>query len=222
MQNKNENNNVNYSNVVNALHRASNKQEIQQYFEKVLELKQSGKKFPVNFDEVWPLIYIGRHKAVEVLKSDFVENEDYVLLTQKGKQKRRGGHNRVNYCLTIACMEYFVAKKVKPVFEVYRRVFHQAVSGTIHGKQNQEMLPEQIEAQNDRRVIVALMNSNPRKNTALVVSDYYRQKNATLARIRGEVAYNYTAQEMLNIIESIIEKPVDKHKLLTLLKVGRM
>lgn len=36
-----------------------------------------------------------------------------------------------DYYLTSACLEYFVARKVRPVFEVYRRVFHKVASGEM-------------------------------------------------------------------------------------------
>ena len=32
---------------------------------------------------------------------DFIEDVDYVLLTQTGEQKGRGGHNRIEYVLTL-------------------------------------------------------------------------------------------------------------------------
>lgn len=37
---------------------------IRLYFEKVLELVKSGEDFPVNLDDVWPLIYSDKGKAV--------------------------------------------------------------------------------------------------------------------------------------------------------------
>lgn len=40
---------------------------IRLYFEKVLELVKSGEDFPVNLDDVWPLIYSDKGKAVRVL-----------------------------------------------------------------------------------------------------------------------------------------------------------
>ncbi len=105
----------------------SNSELMKTYFTKVFELKQSGKEFPIYLDDVFPLVYERKEAAVKALKSDFVENEDYVLLRQNDEQKKRGGNNRLNYYLTVACMEYFIAKKVKPVFEVYRQVFHKTV-----------------------------------------------------------------------------------------------
>lgn len=42
---------------------------IRSYFEKVLELVKSGEDF-LNLDEVWPLIYSDKGKAVRVLTGD--------------------------------------------------------------------------------------------------------------------------------------------------------
>lgn len=98
---------------------------IRNYFLKVRELRNNGNDFPVNLDDVFPLIYSERGKAVRALKNNFLENEDFILLAQNGKQ--RGGHNKVDYFLSVSAMEFFVAKKVKEVFDVYREVFHKTM-----------------------------------------------------------------------------------------------
>ena len=36
-----------------------------------------------------------------------------------------------DYYLSTSCLEYFIARKVRPVFEVYRQVFHKAVKKEI-------------------------------------------------------------------------------------------
>lgn len=113
------------------LTRETGKEMVKTYFDKVFELKQSGKEFPVNLDEVWPLVYGRRDVAVKTLKSDFIEGVDFQSLRQKVEQKKeqenRGGHNKVDYFLSTDCLEYFIAKKVKSVFEVYRIVFHKTI-----------------------------------------------------------------------------------------------
>ena len=62
---------------------------IRSYFEKVLELVESGEDFPVNLDDVWPLIYSDKGKAVRVLTGDngFIKNIDYKVFTQNGKTR---------------------------------------------------------------------------------------------------------------------------------------
>ena len=69
------------------------------------------------------LVYEGKHKAVESLKSNFIENIDYQVLTQKGENPK-GGRPQSIYHLSVSCLEYFIARKIRPVFEVYRLVFH--------------------------------------------------------------------------------------------------
>lgn len=109
------------------LTRESEKEMVKTYFGKVFELKQSGKEFPVNLDEVWPLVYGRRDVAVKTLKSDFIEGVDFQSLRQKVERVQHGGQNRIEYFLSTDCLEYFIAKKVKSVFEVYRTVFHKTI-----------------------------------------------------------------------------------------------
>jgi hypothetical protein len=125
--------------------------EVETYFTKVFELTQAGDEFPVNLDEVWPLVYGRKDKAVRVLKSDFVETEDYIMQTfdneplpQNGERSNNGkfsGQNRIDYYLSVPCLEYFIVKKVRPVFDVYRQVFHRAVNTTKNDKPDQNILP---------------------------------------------------------------------------------
>lgn len=109
----------------------SNKCEIKQYFNAVLKLQRDGEKFPVDLDDVWPFVYTQKVKAVQFLteSGQFYEGEDYILLSQEVKQKENciGGHNRQVYMLSVHCMEYLVARKVRAVFEVYRKVFYKAI-----------------------------------------------------------------------------------------------
>ena len=116
--------------------------DIERYFRGVLALDQQDKVFSVNLDDVWQLVYSERSKAVRALKANFIENVDFIPLAQNGKQNKQGGSNKIDYYLTSACLEYFVARKVRPVFEVYRRVFHHAVAQV----QQQPSLQEQIQA----------------------------------------------------------------------------
>ena len=119
----------------------STAQEIKAYFDAVLKLSKDSKEFPVNLEEVWPLVYADKGKAVRALKSNelFVEGIDFILLAQNGKQEGNngkqvnswGGNNQVTYILSVPCLEFFIARKVRPVFEVYRQVFHKVASGEI-------------------------------------------------------------------------------------------
>ena len=115
--------------------------DIERYFRGVLALDQQDKVFSVNLDDVWQLAYSERGKAVKALKQNFIDNVDFISIAQSGKTAT-GGFKKIDYYLTSACLEYFIARKVRPVFEVYRRVFHHAVAQV----QQQPSLQEQLNA----------------------------------------------------------------------------
>jgi len=106
-------------------------EQIKCYFLKVFEFKYSGEEYPVNLDDVWPLAYGRKEEAVRTLKRDFIESVDYQFLRKNAENPNRG-RPVDSYYLSVECMEYFIAKKVKPVFEIYRKIFHKAIEGTLH------------------------------------------------------------------------------------------
>ena len=118
--------------------------DIERYFRGVLALDQQDKVFSVNLDDVWRLAYNRKDAAVRALKANFIENVDYLSLPQNVERSEDGTFisGGTDYYLTSACLEYFVARKVRPVFEVYRRVFHHAVAQV----QQQPSLQEQLQA----------------------------------------------------------------------------
>lgn len=120
--------NIDMSNI--ALTKTSNPSDIERYFRGILELDKQNKEFSVNLDDVWQLCYAEKGKAVRALKANFIENVDFIVIAQNGKNPD-GGRPTDDYYLTSACLEYFVARKVRPVFEVYRRVFHKVASGEM-------------------------------------------------------------------------------------------
>jgi hypothetical protein len=72
-------------------------------------------------------VYNKKSDAVESLKKDevFMQGIDYQVLRQN-PQNLFGGRPKDIYKLSIPCLEFFIARKVRPVFEVYRQVFHAA------------------------------------------------------------------------------------------------
>lgn len=113
---------------MNQLTKTSSSEEIKMYFNAVLKLAKSNEKYPVDLDEVWVLVYKNRDDAVKSLKRDFVEGEDYEPIRQKSVPENQpfNPNPKIDYHLTVPCLEYFIVKKVRPVFEVYRQVFHKA------------------------------------------------------------------------------------------------
>lgn len=108
---------------------------IKRYFEQISRLMESKEEYPIDLDDVWPLVYGKKSDAVSALKGEFIEKVDYVFVRQNPQQRNptssrksnRGGSNRVTYKITLKCFEFFIARKVRPVFEVYREVLHQRI-----------------------------------------------------------------------------------------------
>lgn len=114
---------------MNQLTKNSISSDVKLYFEEIVKLQASGNEFPVSLDDVWPLVYSAKEKAVRALKSGdfFVQDSDYQILAQNGEKSGRG-RNADEYFLSIPCLEYFIARKKREIFEVYRQVFHRAIS----------------------------------------------------------------------------------------------
>lgn len=111
------------------LSKKSDSSDIKKYFEAICNLQASGKAFPVSLEDVWPLVYANKHKAIEALKNSdlFVKDADYQVFTRSGENPK-GGRPSGEYWLSISCMEFFIARKKREVFEVYRQVFHKAMN----------------------------------------------------------------------------------------------
>lgn len=110
----------------------SQEENLKRYFQAIFELKEKGEPFPVNLDDVWPLVYSRKDKAVRALEDSklFLKGIDYQSLPQNGEQDSKGkwgGNNKEIYKISIPCLEFFIARKVRMVFEVYRQVFHQKI-----------------------------------------------------------------------------------------------
>ena len=149
------------------LTKQSSESEIKAYFIQVLNLSRSKEEFPVNLDEVWALAYKEKGKAVRALRTNelFVEGIDYQVFTPNGQKtdgvfaqngkksddaqddgRNVGGRPQNTYMLSVPCLEFFIARKVRPVFEVYRQVFHKVASGGISlGNQVFQSVPMSLE-----------------------------------------------------------------------------
>lgn len=102
---------------------SSSTEEIKRYFKAILELSKQDIPYPVNLDSCWMLCYSAKEKAVRALKENFIESVDYQFLAQNGENSKCGRPS-IEYHLSVSCLEYFIARKVRPVFDVYREVFH--------------------------------------------------------------------------------------------------
>lgn len=60
----------------------------------------------------------------------FIQDIDYQVSLKNGENQNDGRPTH-EYKLSISCMEFFIARKVRPVFEVYRQVFHKTMQSGI-------------------------------------------------------------------------------------------
>lgn len=108
------------------LTKQSSNNEIQLYFEKVRALRLSKEEFPVNFDEVWPLVYNRRNNAKRELTSKFIDGIDYYFVQNSSIVRANKIRNGIAYeaYLSVPCLEWFLVKKDKRLFEIYKKVFY--------------------------------------------------------------------------------------------------
>ena len=106
-----------------AISKTSQPNEIQIYFQRISELFDAGEQFPVDLDTVWMVVYGQKSDAVAALKENFLQDVDYQVLRQN-PQNPQGGRPIEKYFLSVSCLEYFIARKVRAVFDIYRIVFH--------------------------------------------------------------------------------------------------
>lgn len=102
---------------------SSSTEEIKRYFKAILELSKLNVPYPVNLDSCWMLAYSRKDNATKELTKNFIQDVDYQVLRQKAENPK-GGRPTIEYHLSVSCLEYFIARKVRPVFDVYREVFH--------------------------------------------------------------------------------------------------
>lgn len=122
------------------LTKESSESEIKAYFNAILRLSQSDNEFPINLDEVWMLAYATKRNAYVELRKNFIEGIDFNLMQNNKVVLAKTLRNGVKYdCfLSLPCLEYFIARKVRPVFEVYRQVFHHTITAASTLQQAQQ------------------------------------------------------------------------------------
>lgn len=143
----------------------SSNEELKAYFEAVCRIVDSNTdEFPINLDEVWPLCYGRKSDAVEALARDFLQDVDYKVIRQN-PQNPLGGRPANEYYLTTSCFEFFIARKVRPVFEVYRQVFHAARRGELQPSISAPSNP-QLQFVQTQVYLAEAISSNLRLNEA--------------------------------------------------------
>lgn len=105
---------------MNRLSKTSESQAIKKYFVALRKVAESNEQYPVRLDKVWALAYSGKNKAVKELKENFIEHIDFIPVVPNRNCRK---FPPTDYRLTLPCFEFLIARKVRPVFEIYRQVF---------------------------------------------------------------------------------------------------
>ena len=166
------------------------------YFTAVLNLSKTGEEFPVDFDEVWQMVYSAKNKAVAELKDKFLQNVDYQLIDQKVHASNPQGYVwEHKYYLTVSCLEFFIARKDREVFEIYRQVFHHVANGDFSQPQQPKSQQEKNQILTAKMKVaswaIKTLNMNEASKLAIVKSiadplglptpDYVESKGAHLS-----------------------------------------
>nr|DAI31040.1 MAG TPA: hypothetical protein [Caudoviricetes sp.] len=203
------------------LTKQSSEAEIKAYFCAVLHLSESDEEFPVNLDDVWPLVYSRKDKAVRALQSNdlFIKGIDYQVLPQNGENSKalpqNGGKLKEGrpvdiYMLSVPCLEFFIARKVRPVFEVYRKVFHKVAEGNaipphpfditepIGLEETLQPLSDYMHQVNDRweRLEMDVVGQRGRNDVILMYNEWVTTYRSMIAQLSQLVQY-----ETINKIE---------------------
>ncbi len=103
---------------------ATKNDEADDYLETLYNAEFARAPFPVEFDSVWPIAYATRVRAKKssIGSGLFREGEDYQIHREPPSSLHPRGARRSNevILLSIQCAEFFIARKCRQVFEVYR------------------------------------------------------------------------------------------------------
>ncbi len=103
--------------------RVAKMDQVRQYFDYLFAAQDDGDPFPVDFDTVWPIAYTTKANAKRALveSGQFYEGVDYVFIrNDENSESPKEGRPSERIVLSVSCFEYFIARKVRPVFDVYR------------------------------------------------------------------------------------------------------
>lgn len=143
--------------------------------------------------EVWPLAYSSKEKAVRALRSNnnFIKGVDYQFLAQNGEKSDKGRPADM-VVLSVPCLEFFIARKVREVFEVYRLVFHAA-------RKNDPEVEKLKDLVNHASTVVGSVNKLAKRMgvSAATFTNLFKQPQLLSADMRARIENTCT-----NIIEN--------------------
>ena len=130
---------------MNQLTKETSQDALRNYFAGVIALSRSNNPFPVDLDDVWPLLYTTKNQAVRELKNKRKDGFDYIVMTEDfilnksvqnkiekeyNENKETRGRKEDKYFLSLHCLQEWVVRKIDGVFEVYLKVFDNSLRNT--------------------------------------------------------------------------------------------
>lgn len=196
------------------LSKESSNEELMLYFNKVHELQNvSETEFIVDLDDVWPLVYSEKSKALRALTTSdlFVKDVDYRFFAQNGENYLPGRPSN-KYMITVPCMEYLVARRDRRVFEIYRQVFHKTVEAL--GTQAQ-VDPSQLPGLDE--ALMAIMDKYPNipqtyGEALMEAGRIFNEKESLKNKIMETTERANKAEAMSTNLQNIISS--NEHKVL--------
>ena len=101
---------------------------LQAYFAQVRERYESGEKFPYDVEELVGVAYANKSDAVKAVLNECLQDFTVKLFTKDDDTAFGGKRSIKKYFLSPSAFEFLVARRCRPLFEVYHRVFHAALS----------------------------------------------------------------------------------------------
>ena len=109
-----------------------NREEIKSYFDSLYRfVSEKGEdEFCVDLDDVFHYAYKAKKEAMRALTKSgvFINGYDYIVVC-KAAQGQFSSKTKI--MMTMRCFEFFIVKKNRELFEVYRSIFHFVLAGNI-------------------------------------------------------------------------------------------
>lgn len=144
---------------------------LRQYFGAIYQLSHDGSEFPINLDSVFSLVYRKKSDAVSVLRKTFIEGIDFKVLRNL-PQNSKGGRGITDYYLSVPCLEFFIARKVRPVFDVYRRIFHKVADQAAEGNVDQLQILSDALCQKNAQIESLQQENKQLKDKMLLIESH--------------------------------------------------
>lgn len=138
-------------------------------------------------------------------KYDFVENTDFVLLTNSGEQRSRGGHNRIDYILTINMAKELAMLENNDIGKKVRKYLIAVEEKSVTGEVI--MRPSNLKSE---ELLIKRMNAEARLKNA----------DTKRAKLLSEMATNVTSEVNKVILQSKATEVLTGEKLLEMPKLN--